>query len=189
MQVTITSTSQPPLQRTLGVDDGKIVESLIAGHAPTTVKAIMAVQRLREAILAHLLQTLTDECSNLCQTSGPSFFRNISVSNLATISWDMFIHDFQSRAPTLFNIMLNLVSFHDRRNIAKVDVSHYPGLCAAVAILLKERSKNMCGLQSLVSILLYACHSEKMVSIWQKSKHQHQYGTILTLYPSRRGEY
>ena len=123
----------------------------------------MAVQGLREAVYAHLLQTLTDECSSLCQITGPSLFRSISVTDFETNCWDTFISELESRAPTLLHIVLTLVSFNDRRNKIKVGASHHPGVCAAVAILLKERSKNMCGLQSLVSVLLYACHSEKLV--------------------------
>ena len=74
------------------------------------------------------------------------------LSDFETNCWDTFISELESRAPTLLHIMLTLVSFNDRRNKIKVGASHHPGVCAAVAILLKERSKNMCGLQSLVFV-------------------------------------
>ncbi len=45
----------------------------------------------------------------------------------------------------------------------KVGEAHFPGICSAAAILLKERNREMCGLQSLVSLLMYSCHAEKQV--------------------------
>lgn len=82
--------------------------------------------------------------------------------SLVSNSWDAFIIELQSKVPTLLLILLTLVSFNDSRN-AKVGATHFPGVCAAVAVLLKERNREMCGFQSLVSALLYACHSEKQV--------------------------
>ena len=43
-------------------------------------------------------------------------------------------------------------------------VEHYPGLCMSVAILLKERNREMSGLQYIVSLLLYSSHVDKQVS-------------------------
>lgn len=83
--------------------------------------------------------------------------------SLASNSWDAFIIELQSKAPTLLLILLTLVSFNDSSNAKKVGATHFPGVCAAVAVLLKERNREMCGFQSLVSALLYACHSEKQV--------------------------
>ncbi len=39
----------------------------------------------------------------------------------------------------------------------------YPAIVNATAILLKERNREMSGVQSIVSYLMYACHSEKQV--------------------------
>ena len=148
---------------TLGEDEGNIVESLLLGHAPTIVTAIMKIEKLKEAVFTHLLQTLSNECSSLCQKKGASLFRKISLMGLSNNMWDAFMSDLESKAPTLLHIIVALVSFSDRRNILKVGTSHYPSICAAVAVLLKERNREMCGLQSLVSVLLYTCHSEKQV--------------------------
>ena len=43
----------------------------------------------------------------------------------------------------------------------KVGSSHNPGICCAAADLLKERNREMCGLQSLVSLLMFSCHAKK----------------------------
>ena len=39
----------------------------------------------------------------------------------------------------------------------------YPGLCTAVAILLKERNRVMCGVQSYVSSVLFSNNIHKKV--------------------------
>ena len=83
---------------------------------------------------------------------------------MASNTWKVFISELESKAPTLLHLLTTLVSFNDRRNVSKVGTSHYPSICTAVAVLLKERNREMCGLQSLVSALLYSCHSEKQAS-------------------------
>jgi len=40
--------------------------------------------------------------------------------------------------------------------------AHYPGICITVAVFLKERNWEMCGMQSLIS-LLYSSHIEKQI--------------------------
>ena len=108
---------------------------------------------------------LTEECSKLCQkTECASLFRNIPVTSLASNKWDAFISELVPKAPMLLHILNTLVSFNDKRNKTKFGSSHYPGICAAVAILLKERSQHMNGIQSLVSALMYSCHCEKQVN-------------------------
>ena len=68
------------------------------------------------------------------------------------------IEDLKSKAPTLLQLVTSVVSVNDHRNTSKVGNSHHPGICAAFAVLLKERNREMCGLQSIVSVLMYACY-------------------------------
>ena len=65
------------------------------------------------------------------------------------------IEDLKSKAPTLLQLVTSVVSVNDHRNTSKVGNSHHPGICAAFAVLLKERNREMCGLQSIVSVLMY----------------------------------
>ncbi len=124
----------------------------------------MKIEKLKKAVFTHIMQTLSNECSSLCQKrGGASLFRKISLVGLSSNMWDDFMNELESKAPTLIHIIVALVSFSDWRNINKVSTSHYPSICAAVAVLLKERNREMCGLQSLLSVLLYSCHSEKQV--------------------------
>ena len=54
---------------------------------------------------------------------------------------------------------------NDHRNKQKCGAAHYPGICMAVAVILNERSQKMAGIQSLVSMILFASHAEKQVKI------------------------
>ncbi len=137
--------------------------SLVGGDAQSIASSIMEVQVLKEAVFTYFLQTISDECNRLCQTSCTSLFRAIPVTSLANIKWVEFIAELGSKAPILLQSIFFLVSVNDTRNTTKVGAVHFPGICATVAVLLKERCREMCGVQSLVSVLMYACHCEKQV--------------------------
>ena len=61
------------------------------------------------------------------------------------------------------NLFTTITSFNDHRNKIKAGDFHLPGICSAVAVLIKERNREMCGLQSVISLLMYACHCDKQV--------------------------
>ena len=161
----MTLPSQRSQTKILGEAEGEIAESLVNGHTPSIASAILNIKSLQEAVITHLIQTLTNECNKLCQlTRGPSLFRTIPVMDLASVRWEAFIEELHTKAPTLLNILLTIVAVRDKKNTTKVGTSHYPGVCTAIAILLKERNMHMCGLQHLVSALMYNCHCEKQAS-------------------------
>ena len=74
-----------------------------------------------------------------------------------------FVHKHMDTTTDHFTQLALHVRGNDHRNIIKVGAAHYPGICCAAAILLKERNHEMCGLQSLVSLIMYTCHAEKQV--------------------------
>ena len=105
------------------------------------------------------------ECSNLCQRSTDSFspFRKIPVGKLTDFQWKSFTKDLSVKAPILLRLISSIVAHSDYRNKRKVGSAHDPGICMALAVLLKERNREMCGVQSLVSVLLYNSHVDKQV--------------------------
>lgn len=135
----------------------------MGGHPPSIAKAALGVVGVMEVITTQLLGILNEECSKLCHKRAGNPFRTIPVEKLADFKWETMIAELQSKAPLLFKILYCLTSRNDGRNTTKVGAAHYPGICSAASILLKERNREMCGLQSLVSLLLYSCHSEKQV--------------------------
>ena len=70
-------------------------------------------------------------------------------------------------APLLLQIIQCLVARNDYRNKCKVGAAHYHGICTAIAVMLKERNREMCGLQSLLSLLMYSGHCEKQVLMFR----------------------
>lgn len=137
-------------------------------------KAALGIDDVREAIISQLLGMLNKECLQLCRrksdTHSPSPFRSIPVDKLAEFKWENMVTELQSKAPLLYKILHSLTSRSDHRNMVKVGAAHFPGICFAAAILLKERNREMCGLQSMVSLLMYACHCEKQVGCTVKFK-------------------
>lgn len=152
-----------PYSEQLGVAEGKLARALLGGDATSIGKAALAMNDVREAIITLLLGTLNRECSKLCRKTEPVSFRKLPVEKLANFKWEDVMAELEHDAPLLLKIVHCLVARNDRRNKCKVGAAHYPGICAAVSVLLKERDREMCGLQSLISLLMYSCHCEKQV--------------------------
>lgn len=163
----VTTPSHPtPYCGRLGSAEGKLTRALLGGDALSIGKAALAVEGVREAIVTQLLGTLNLECSKLCRKKKPvSLFRKIPVNKLAEFKWDDMMAELERDAPLLLKILDCVVARNDRRNKSKVRAAHFPGICTAVSVVLKERNREMCGLQSLISLLMYSCHCEKQVCI------------------------
>lgn len=150
--------------RQLGSAEGKIARALLGGNAASISKAVLSVETVREAIITQLLGLLNRECSKLCRfnpTSSP--FRTIPVEKMVEFKWDDLMSELESSVPLLLKILHCLAARNDRRNKCKTGAVHNPGICTAVAVLLKERNREMCGIQSLLSLIMYSCHCEKQV--------------------------
>lgn len=167
----------PPVTKILGEAESKIAQSLVTGHAPSFADAALEITPLKEAVFTSFVNTICHECSTLCQRVDSGLFRNIPVTDLADMKWQEFIEELQCKAPTLLQILTTIVSFNDHRNTTKVGSSHHPGIIAAVAVLLKERSREMVGVQSIVSVMMYSCHCEKQV---HNKETNHTYSYTLT---------
>lgn len=149
----------------LGASEGKLTRALLGGDPVSIGKAALAVDGVREAIITQLLGTLNRECGTLCRKHPESPFRKIPVDKLAGFKWSDMMTELDRDAPLLLRIIHCLVARNDARNKSKAGPARHPGICTAVAIILKERNREMCGLQSLLSLLMYSCHCEKQVHI------------------------
>ena len=165
MKVTVTSPAgTAPYCGQLGAAEGKLTRALLGGDAASIAKAALLVEGVKEAIIQHLLGTLNVECNKLCRKKQPSsLFRKIPIEKLAMFKWQEMVMELEQDAPLLLDIIHCLVARNDRRNKCKVGAAHNPGICTAVAVILKERNREMCGLQSFLSLLMYSCHCEKQV--------------------------
>lgn len=142
----------------------KIGRALAGGHVASIVRAVYAQESLREQMINRVMMTVNDECSVLCSTKQPvSLFRTLSIEEAESFSWGRYIDELRVKAPTLLRVVTHLVTRSDSRNIYKKGDDHQPGICTAIAILLKERNKNMCGIQTFVSLVLFSTRVNKMV--------------------------
>ena len=157
--------NRAPFSKTVGENEGKIARQLLGGHVPSIAKAVMAMDEVRERLFCLFLDAINDECNNLCQRPPANrlLFRNIPPSQAVNFKWSLLVTELQSRAPLLFKVLSSIASRYDHRNQGKVGTSHHPGICMAAAVILKERNREMCGVQSVISLLMYSCHCEKKV--------------------------
>ena len=131
---------------------------------PSIAGAIIENKQLADLVWQHFLKKIDQECSVLCQKrSPPSPFRSTVVGDFQNFRWKDYIDDLSLKAPTLLSLLYSIVSHTDHRNAKKTASTHHPGICMTMAVLLKERNREMCGVQSLISLILYSSHAEKQV--------------------------
>ena len=78
-------------------------------------------------------------------------------------TWNVLVEDLKERAPTFFRVLSMVASHSDHRNKSKAGNAHNPGISMAAAVILKERNREMNGIQSLVSLIMFATHVNKQV--------------------------
>lgn len=145
----------------------KLAHTVAGGHAPSIVKAVFAEPSVRTCIIDKVISVINDECSSLCSHSEKpvSSFRHVSFEPIPSFSWSQCIGELQSKCPTLYQVLWTIVSRSDKRNRIKRGDQHFPGMCAATAILLKERNKHMTGIQTMLSVILYSSRVQKKVCV------------------------
>ena len=143
-----------------------VAESIKDGNLSSIARAITEHEPLSELIFKLYVQKVSQECGSLCSKSQePSPFRKIPIQQLVTLEWTLLMSHLSTKCPHLYSLFAAIVSHSDHRNKDKRESSHHPGICMAIAILLKERNREMCGVQSLVSVLMYNSHVQKQVRI------------------------
>ena len=144
----------------------KLGRALTGGHHSTIAKMVLAHEGIREHILLKLFDLIDAECSKLCQRAcnPPSLFRKIPVESLPKFQWGSCIKELEVKAPTLLRMLSMIVSRNDHRNQHKQGERHHPGICMAIATLLKERNREMCGVQTFLSLVLFSSRVHKQVT-------------------------
>lgn len=126
-------------------------------------KAVASHQGLRDLIFSEFVKQVDQECTNICKRSLPSLFRKMSTSEVQDFQWKQLVKELQTVAPSLYEMLSAICEHSDHRNQHKRCSAHWPSICMAAAILLKERSREMCGLQGVLSLLLFASRVDKVV--------------------------
>ena len=143
----------------------KLGRALAGGNLSTISKLVLAHNDLREQILLRVIEMIDRECACLCQraASPPSIFRKIPIKSLAEFQWSGCIDELLRKAPVLLRVFSKIVSSNDHRNQQKRGDRHQPGICTAIAVLLKERNREMNGLQRMLSLVLFTSRVQKQV--------------------------
>ena len=145
----------------------KIARALAGGCIDSVAKAVFAHSALREQILLKVLDLVNSECAALCRKTGadgPSPFRRLPLKNVEEFSWDIYIQELKLRGPFLLKLFRTLVQHNEHRNMTKQGPKHTPGICMSIAALLQERNREMTGIQTYVSLVLFN-HVQKQVSL------------------------
>jgi len=166
-QVSVSSPSRPkPWSRLLPDEESKIGRALAGGNLQSLANAVMEHRGLRDLVLLRFLDSIDAECTTLCRRSLPSTFRKISTPTLGEFNWELMVDELQAKAPTLLRVLSTICAHNDHRNQKKCGSMHYPSICMAASVILKERNREMCGLQSMMSLLLFASRVDKVVSVY-----------------------
>ena len=120
---------------------------------------------IKAAIMQRVVVEFDLECAQLCRVSEgfTNVFHHINPADVDKFKWSSCIDTLTTNAPTMLFLFSGIVSHSDHRNKSKSGSRHYPGICAAIAILLKERNIRMVGIQSIVSLMLLSSHTNKLV--------------------------
>ena len=120
---------------------------------------------IKAAVMQRVVVEFDLECAQLCRVSEglTNVFRHINPTDVDKFKWSTCIDTLTTNAPTMLLVFNGIVSHSDRRNKSKSGSYHYPGICAAIAILLKERNIRMVGIQSIASLMLLSSHANKLV--------------------------
>ncbi len=119
--------------------------------------------RILDKLWSYFFNLAVSEFQVLCCKEPLSQFRHMPVKEIDQFQWEPLMTELQCKAPLLLKLLSAVVVREDRRWQVKNPAVHYPAIVTATAILLKERNREMSGVQSIVSCLMYACHSEKQV--------------------------
>ena len=137
----------------------KIARALAGGCLETIAKAVFTHTDLRELILVKVLHLVNEECATICRktvgTDQASLFRRIPLATLEEFKWDACVKELETNCPFLYRLFTTVVKYSDHRNKVKCGSRHIPGVCTSIAALLKERNREMCGVQTYVSLVLF----------------------------------
>ena len=135
---------------------------------------VLSKPSVRQRVLNRVVQEIDDECMSVCRRQPVLVFRKITPLQMESFSWDCYIKELETKCPILYQILETVVSHSDRRNSQKKGEAHHPGICMVAAVLLKERNREMVGVQSLLSLVLPPSSQEReFCSVIKMIKHEH----------------
>lgn len=143
-----------------------VVESAVeACLDPGALEVILRPGPTRDVVINHMLQELYQQCMVLCQRKNCcSVLRGLKPSELLTFSFDRLAEEWaQQTAPLLLQFLATVANVSLSPSLA-VPPGGLPSICAAGAVLLRERNVHMSALHHLVGLILFHGNARKLVS-------------------------
>ena len=129
----------------------------------TIAGAAMNCPGLKKAIEDYICSEVNDECKKLCSKKDASLLRSATKDRIFNFSWETVGKELADKAPFFHRLLLasaNPKSLSQSRNTER-----YPGVCAAAAVLLKNRYKGMSLVPYVISTILKVGRTSKKVII------------------------
>lgn len=160
------SPPRPPFCTKIHPNFSEVVQALAGQSIASITRAIFASEGLLDAVLQKVIDILDMELVQLTKrnTNPPSLFRQIPLDDtLPQFRWYNCIDELKVKAPSALQLASALVSKNDNGNQKKCGDAHFPGICMLIGIMLKERNREMCGIQTLLSLILFSSCVQKQV--------------------------
>ena len=142
-------------------------------HRASIARQAMKDSQIKMKVLDILGRHVQKEMKLLCSKNTPSVLRDNSPDAVKKFSWNAVTSELETRAPTLFKVLMVLVvnrGFHQKSNVApkksrtsKPTHTAVVGMCAA--ILMKNRNVHLNLVQRVLSLALHSGHASKHVSL------------------------
>jgi hypothetical protein len=137
----------------------KLTKLIIKGKPTSVANHIMKDPRYLPALLRRVGQSIGKEVVSLCSDKVASSFGKSKVSDLMCIDWGKMIEEVKVHAPCWSSMILSCF-----RTLNKNKRSD-PLVLMIVSLLCNFRKRSMNVIQKVISIILYAGHCSKKVSV------------------------
>ncbi len=143
-----------------------LMESIVRGNlVPAVVEAILRPGPPRDAVIKHIIlfQELYQQCTTLCQKKAfRSILRGLKPSELVSFSFDQLAKEWSCTAPLLFQFLTTVANVPLSKSNT-VPPESLPSICAAGAVLLRQRNQHMSALHHIVGLILFHGNASKLV--------------------------
>ena len=121
----------------------------------------MKDRNTRKHVVAAVGKVIRNEIKQLCSRNAKSVQRTRDAIKLKQFNWDAIVSEAIEHAPNLTQILMECTK--TTRKQSKAVQTSIVGMC--LSIFCKHRNPQMTMFQRIVSLVLYAGHSAKQVSI------------------------
>ena len=129
----------------------KIVQSTRYKSSPYTARTVLRSRNFRKPVFKSINKRINQECKVISKRSLISPFRLKSMKSLKSFKMRLLVKFFKRKAPYLSRCLK--AAANGESNV----------VTTAASILLKARNNDLCSLQAVISIIMYAGHCSKQV--------------------------